>query len=362
MRIAYIKFDEQEARKRFNRKELMRLWNQLLLMASGDVQQALEWLKQVWERNGLDPGMTLEDFERMLRDEKLIRRDDATGDVLTRKGERFIRQDSLDQVFRDLRSLGGGEHRTPRAGRSSERLSETRPFSPGDLSSEIDFNLSIRNALKRGLDDFSLAEDDLEVFETEQHTSCATVLMIDLSHSMILYGEDRITPAKRVAIALAELIQTKYPKDDIEVITFGDDAERVPLSRLPYLSVGPFHTNTRAGLQLAQRLLGRKKHTNKQIFMITDGKPSAIFENGSLYKNPFGLDPLIVNRTLEEADHCRRRGIVISTFMIAQDTVLVDFIDKLTRINRGRAYYSALDNLGGNILVDYIRNRRKRVR
>lgn len=362
MKIAYIAFDENEARKRFNRKELLRLWNQLLLMASGDVRQALEWLRQVWERNGLDPGMSLEEFEQMLRDEKFIRRDETGVDMPTKKAERFIRQDSLDQVFRDLDSLGGGEHRTPKPGHSNERLSETRAFSPGDLSSEIDYNISIKKALRRGIDDFSLVEDDLEVFETEQHASCATVLAIDLSHSMVLYGEDRITPAKRVAIALTELIQSKYPKDDIEVITFGDDASKVPLSRLPYLSVGPYHTNTRAGLQLAQRLLARKKHTNKQIFLVTDGKPSAIFEEGRLYKNPFGLDPLIVNRTLEEADHCRRRGIVISTFMIAQDPVLVDFVDKLTRINKGRAYYSALDSLGGNILVDYIRNRRKRVR
>ncbi|MCC6573633.1 MAG: VWA domain-containing protein [Planctomycetes bacterium] len=363
MRVAYIAFDENEARRRFNRKELMKLWAYLLLKTSGDVPEALEMLHEMLLRHGFDADAMMAEFEQMLRDQKLIRTDEATGvDVPTKKAERFIRQDSLDQVFRDLRSLGAGDHRTPKAGHSNERLSETRPFSPGDLSSDIDFNLSIRNALKRGIDEFSLDEDDLEVFESEQHASCATVLMIDLSHSMTLYGEDRITPAKRVAIALAELIQTKYPKDDIEVVTFGDDAERVGLSRLPYLSNGPFHTNTRAGLQLAQRLLGRKKHTNKQIFMITDGKPSAIFEQGRLYKNPFGLDPLIVNRTLEEADHCRRRGIVISTFMIAHDPVLVDFIDKLTRINQGRAYYSALDSLGGNILVDYIRNRRKRVR
>src|SRR5204863_844347 len=141
-----LQFDENLARKRFNRKELMRLWAQLLLMASGDVQQALQWLREIWQRNGLEPGMTLEEFEQMLRDEKFIQRDAATGaDVPTRKAERFIRKDSLDQVFRDLESLGAGEHRTPKAGHSNERLSETRPFSPGDLSSDIDFNLSIRN-------------------------------------------------------------------------------------------------------------------------------------------------------------------------------------------------------------------------
>ncbi|MEE9312028.1 MAG: VWA domain-containing protein, partial [Planctomycetota bacterium] len=256
-----------------------------------------------------------------------------------------------------------GDHRTPNAGASAERLPETRPFAFGDLSSDIDFNLSLQNAMKRGIDDLSLTEDDLEVFETEQHASCATVLMIDISHSMILYGEDRITPAKKTAIALAELIKTKYPKDSLNVITFGNEAEEVPVHRLPYLKVGPFHTNTKAGLQLAQRILGRKKHTNKQIFMITDGKPTVILEQGQIYRNAnWNLDPLIVNRTLEEAELCRRRNISISTFMIAQDQHLVEFIDKMTQQNRGRAYFSALDSLGGNIFVDYMKNRKRRLR
>lgn len=363
MRIAYLGLNPEEARKALTEKELLKLWNQLLLMASGDVQQALEWLKQLAERHGLGDEAWFERFLQSLTEQGLVQTDEQGLLVPTRKAERAIRKDSLDQVFRNLEGLGQGEHRTSGTGASLERLPETRPFTFGDLSGDIDYRLSITNALKRGgLDDMDLREDDLEVFETEHFANCATVLMIDISHSMILYGEDRITPAKRVAIALAELIQTRYPKDSLEVITFGDEARQVSLSRLPYLQVGPFHTNTRAGLQLAQRLLARKKHTNKQIFMITDGKPSAVFENGRLYKNPFGLDPRIVALTLEEADHCRRRNISISTFMIAQDAVLVDFIDRLTRTNKGRAYYSALDSLGGNILVDYMRNRRRRVR
>ncbi|MCB9931851.1 MAG: VWA domain-containing protein [Planctomycetes bacterium] len=375
MRIAYLEFDMQEALRRMGLKQLKKLWNELLLMSAGDVDQAMQWLEQLWERHNLMQGqMSFEEFMRLLEQEGLIRRRDGQPDAnnpegapggfeLTKRGERAIRKDSLEHIFRDLKSLGDGDHRTPHAGASNERLSETRPFNFGDLSSDIDFNVSIRNALKRGIDDVALTEEDLEVFETEQHASCATVLMIDISHSMILYGEDRITPAKKVAIALAELIKQKYPKDSVQVITFGNEAQEVPVHRLPYLQVGPFHTNTQAGLQLAQRLLGRMKHTNKQIFMITDGKPTVIHEQGQLYRNvSWMLDPLIVNRTLEEAELCRRRGITISTFMIAQDPHLVEFVDKLTQVNRGRAYFSALDKLGGNIFVDYLKNRRRRVR
>jgi uncharacterized protein with von Willebrand factor type A (vWA) domain len=375
LRIAYLEFDMQEALRRMGLKQLKKLWNELLLMSAGDVDQAMQWMEQLWERHNLMQGqMSFEEFMRLLEQEGLIRRREGQLDAnnpegppggfeLTKRGERAIRKDSLEHIFRDLKSLGDGDHRTPHAGSSNERLSETRPFNFGDLSSDIDFNVSIRNALKRGIDDVALTEDDLEVFETEQHASCATVLMIDISHSMILYGEDRITPAKKVAIALAELIKQKYPKDSVQVITFGNEAQEVPVHRLPYLQVGPFHTNTQAGLQLAQRLLGRMKHTNKQIFMITDGKPTVIHEQGQLYRNvSWMLDPLIVNRTLEEAELCRRRGITISTFMIAQDPHLVEFVDKLTQVNRGRAYFSALDKLGGNIFVDYLKNRRRRVR
>ncbi|HLP17164.1 MAG TPA: VWA domain-containing protein, partial [Bacteroidota bacterium] len=196
--------------------------------------------------------------------------------------------------------------------------------------------------------------------ETENLSSCATVLMIDISHSMILYGEDRITPAKQVGLALAQLIMSKYSKDYLALVTFGDEARLVSLNELPFLNVGPFHTNTRAGLQMARQLLRRCGKANKQIFMITDGKPSAINEpNGQLYKNSFGLDPKIVNKTLDEAVACRRDKITISTFMIARDAYLINFIEELTKANKGRAYYSSLSNLGQFIFVDYIRNRKK---
>jgi len=177
-----------------------------------------------------------------------------------------------------------------------------------------------------------------------------------------LYGEDRITPAKNVAMALAQLILTRYPKDSLHVIVFGDDAQEVKVSDIPFISVGPFHTNTKAGLELARQLLKRKQNVNRQIFMVTDGKPSAIFEYGRIYKNPFGLDRKIVNKTLDEAVKCRREKIAITTFMIAQDPWLVDFVNKLTEANRGRAYFSELNDLGQYMFVDYIRNRRRHVR
>jgi uncharacterized protein with von Willebrand factor type A (vWA) domain len=243
-----------------------------------------------------------------------------------------------------------------------DRLSETRMFTFGDPPSNIDLTSTLTNAFRRdGIDDFRLREEDLEVFETEHQTSCATVLMLDISHSMILYGEDRITPAKQVALALSELIMTAYPKDYLALVTFGDDARLVSLAELPFLTVGPYHTNTRAGLQMARDLLRRKPFANKQIFMVTDGKPSAITEaGGRVYKNSFGLDPKIVNKTLDEAVACRREHIPITTFMVARDPALVNFVEELTKANSGRAYYSSLSNLGECVFVDYIRNRRKK--
>jgi uncharacterized protein with von Willebrand factor type A (vWA) domain len=235
----------------------------------------------------------------------------------------------------------------------------------GDSISDIDFVSSVRNSVRRQRGEWgeglNLTEDDLEVFETEHSSSCATVLLIDVSHSMILYGEDRITPAKQAALALAELILTRYPKDSLHVVLFGDDAWEVKIRDIPYASVGPYHTNTKAALQLGQRILARQKHVNKQIFMITDGKPSAIHENGRLYKNAFGLDPKIVNKTLDEAVQCRRKRIAITTFMVTQDPYLVRFVERFTQLNKGRAYFADLENLGSYLFVDYNQNRRKRV-
>ncbi|MEJ2055238.1 MAG: VWA domain-containing protein, partial [Calditrichaceae bacterium] len=238
-----------------------------------------------------------------------------------------------------------------------------RAFDYGDEYEHINLTDSIHNAqLNHGIDDFALTEKDLVIQEREYKTLTSTVLMIDISHSMILYGEDRITPAKKVAMALSELIITRYPKDTLDIIVFGNDAWPIEVKDLPYLQVGPYHTNTHAGLELAMDILRRRKTHNKQIFMITDGKPSCLKEANSYYKNSFGLDRKIVNKTLNQAARCRRLGIPITTFMIARDPYLQRFVAQFTKINHGRAFYSSLKGLGEYIFEDYIRNRRRRVR
>jgi uncharacterized protein with von Willebrand factor type A (vWA) domain len=341
---------------------LMSLFSYLLIQTSGDVDEALDWLRQLGEQYGLfDPTMTLEDLIEKLKEQGII--EDAKDVlVLTTKGVQRIRQDALRQIFTSLKRAPDGSHETPYTGRGIDRLSETKKWSFGDLPTNIDLTATLTNAFKRnGIDNFSLAEEDLEVYETELTTTCATVLMLDISHSMILYGEDRITPAKQVALALAELIQTRFPKDFLSLVVFGDEAKIVSLNELPFLQVGPYHTNTKAGLQLARSLLRRCGNVNKQIFMVTDGKPSAMFDDvGRLYKNSFGLDPRIVNKTLDEAVQCRREKITVSTFMVARDPYLINFVEEFTKANHGRAYYSTLNNLGEYIFVDYIRNRRKK--
>ena len=342
--------------------DLMRLFNQLLLAGGGDPEQAMAWMRQLQEEGYIDPDVDLEAFFASLEERQMVSRDGEGGLQLTSTGERRLRQSAFDQIFQGMRRGGAGYHPVRAAGEGTEPLPETRRWRFGDEWSRIDAIRSLQNALKRTHGDLELAEEDLEVYETEHLTSCATVVAIDISHSMILYGEDRITPAKTVALALTELITTRYPKDALSVILFGDRAERVPISELPYIQAGPYHTNTCEALEMARGLLARRKHPNKQIFLITDGKPSALTEGGRIYKNPFGLDMKIVNRTLEEADMCRRQRIVVTTFMLATDPSLTDFVEKLTQINRGRAYFASPHDLGEFILADYIRNRRRRVR
>jgi uncharacterized protein with von Willebrand factor type A (vWA) domain len=361
MRHRYGYLDPDLIRQLLAGMGLRRLFNQLLLQTSGDVDEAMRWMRMLQQRGYLDPDLDLDEFFAQLMDENVIGQDGEGNLVLGPGGERQIRRDALDQIFGGLQKSMSGTHSVANAGQGSERLTETRPYQFGDDPMSIDSVRTLQNAMKHNdpADAIGLVEEDFEVFETEHNSTCATVVMIDISHSMILYGEDRITPAKKVALALTELILTKYPKDAIDVLLFGDEASEVPISEIPYVQVGPYHTNTKAGLELAQRILRRRKHNNKQIFMITDGKPSALTENGRLYTNSFGLDMKIVNRTLEEADRCRRAGIPITTFMLATDPMLVNFVEQLSKINRGRAFYSSPDRLGEYILADYIRNRRK---
>jgi Ca-activated chloride channel homolog len=360
-RQRYSFLDPDLIRRLLAEMGLRRLFNQLLLQSGGDVEEAMRWMRVLQERGYIDPNIDLDAFFAQLMEENVIGQDGNGNLVLAAGGERQIRRDALDEIFGGLQKSMTGHHSVSNAGQGTERLTETRPYHFGDDPMSIDSSRSIQNAMRHNdpADDIRIGEDDLEVFETEHNSNCATVVMIDISHSMILYGEDRITPAKKVALALTELILTKYPKDSIDVLLFGDDAVEVPISEIPYVKVGPYHTNTKAGLELAQRILRRRRHANKQIFMITDGKPSALHENGHLYTNSFGLDMKIVNRTLEEADRCRRSGIPITTFMLATDPTLVNFVEQLSKINRGRAFYSSPDRLGEYILADYIRNRRK---
>jgi uncharacterized protein with von Willebrand factor type A (vWA) domain len=364
MRFRYSRWDESLSRQ-MTMESIMKLFMHLLTQSSGDVEKALKWLEYLGRRHGfLNDDLTIEDFKKHLEEQDLVRREgEAAGYELTDKGERRIRQEAFEEIFTALRRDNiGGEHRTSYAGDGGDRLPEIRPYQFGDTVADIDFTRSIHNAIRNhGVESFAMEEDDLELHEREHSASCATVMLVDISHSMILYGEDRITPAKKVAMALAEFIQTRYPKDALDIGVFGDDARLVSARDLPYIRVGPFHTNTKAGLELAQKVLQSHRHVNKQVFMITDGKPSAIFEGGLLYKNPFGLDPKIVSQTINEAVQCRRKGIVVTTFMIADDPYLRDFVERMTKANKGRAYYASLDNLGSFIFSDYVRNKKKRI-
>lgn len=364
MLYRYTKWDERISRQ-MTMKSLSKLFTHLLTQSNGDVEKALQWMEYLGDKYGFfNEDLTIEDFKEYLQNQDLVQPSRTSQRLeLTSRGEQRIRSDAFEEIFSSLKrdNVAGG-HRLSHAGSGGEVLPETRQFEFGDAVADIDYTRSIQNAVRNhGIENFQFQQDDLEVRQREQTTSCATMLLVDISHSMILYGEDRITPAKKVAMALAEFIQTRYPKDSLDVAVFGDDAQLVPQRDLPYLSVGPYHTNTKAGLSLAQKVLSSRRHANKQIFMITDGKPSAIFEGGFIYKNPFGLDPKIVNQTINEAVQCRRKNIVITTFMITTDPSLKDFVDKLTRANKGRAYYASLDNLGSFVFTDYLRNRKKQL-
>ncbi|MFO7446958.1 MAG: hypothetical protein R6W90_11360 [Ignavibacteriaceae bacterium] len=346
-------------------ENLLKVFLQLLTISSGDVSEALDWLTQLDSKYGLtNEEYGIGDFIRDLKDKNYIE-ENENGTVfnLTAKSEQSIRKQSLEEIFGKLKKSSRGNHRTPFSGQGDESTSDRREFYFGDTLDQIDITDSIRNAqINHGIDEFQLTEDDLEIEEKDFKAITSTVLMIDVSHSMILYGEDRITPAKKVAMALSELITIKYPKDTLDIIVFGNDAWPIEIKDLPYLQVGPYHTNTVAGIELAMDILRRRKTSNKQIFMITDGKPTCLKEGIKYYKNSFGLDRKIMNRTLDQAAKCRKLGISITTFMIARDPYLQQFVREFTKTNNGRAFYSSLTGLGDYIFEDYIRNRRKRVR
>jgi len=282
-----------------------------------------------------------------------------------------ITDKSLDFLgFKTLRDLMGslgkssfGRHDTRDMATGIETSGASRPYEFGDMLN-LDITATLSSAIQRdGLTlPLNIEYSDLQVHQCEYQSSCATVLMLDCSHSMILYGEDRFTPAKKVAMALSHLIRTQYPGDSLSLILFHDSAEEVPLSQLARVKVGPYYTNTREGLRLAQRLLQRQKKDMKQIVMITDGKPSALtLEDGRIYKNAFGLDPLVVSQTLEEVSKCKRAGVMINTFMLASDYGLVQFVQKVTEMCRGKAYFTTPYTLGQYLLMDYMSRKTKTI-
>jgi uncharacterized protein with von Willebrand factor type A (vWA) domain len=310
---------------------------------------------------------TMEDFIEDLKKKGYLREEilpDGQGQLsVTAKTEQILRKNAMEQIFGNIRKNGRGQHKSKKSGQGDEATGEFRDFQFGDALEHISITESLKNAqINHGVGDFRLTEQDLVVQDTHHQAQMSTVLMIDISHSMILYGEDRITPAKKVAMALAELITTTYPKDTLDVIVFGNDAWPISIKDLPYLNVGPYHTNTVAGLELAMDILRRKRNTNKQIFMITDGKPSCLrLPDGQYYKNSNGLDQYIVDKCYNMAAQARKLHIPITTFMIAQDPYLQHFVDEFTKSNKGKAFYTGLKGLGEMIFHDYETNRKKRM-
>jgi uncharacterized protein with von Willebrand factor type A (vWA) domain len=345
-------------------EQLLDIFLQLVTMTGGDVAEALSWLTNLDKRyNMTNPGYGIGDFIEDLKAKGYLDEKNAKGELrITGKSEQTIRKSALEEIFGKLKKGKGGQHRSKHTGPGDEVGSDRRSFQFGDNLDQIALTDSLRNAqINHGFGgEFLLTEDDLEVVEKELKTQTSTVLMIDISHSMILYGEDRITPAKKVGMALAELIKTRYPKDTLDVIVFGNDAWQIEIKDLPYLQVGPYHTNTVAGLELAMDLLRRRKNANKQIFMITDGKPTCLKVGIKYYKNSFGIDSKILKETLKLAAQCRRLKIPVTTFMIASDPYLKEFVKEFTAVNNGNAYYSNLKGLGHLIFEDYKKNRTKR--
>jgi Ca-activated chloride channel family protein len=282
---------------------------------------------------------------------------------VTDKGLDFLGYRTLRDLLGSLGKSSFGRHDTRDMATGVESSGASRAYEFGDTLN-LDITATLSNAIQRdGLKvPLELEYSDLQVHQCEYQSSCATVLMLDCSHSMILYGEDRFTPAKKVAMALSQLIRTQYPGDSLSLVLFHDSAEELPISQLARVKVGPYYTNTREGLRMAQRILDRQRKDMKQIVMITDGKPSALtLEDGRIYKNAFGLDPLVVSQTLEEVSRCKRSGVMINTFMLASDYGLIQFVQKVTEMCRGKAYFTTPHTLGQYLLMDYMSRKTKTI-
>lgn len=349
--------------------ELLRLFQDLLIHTSGDVDEAISWLTELDKHYKLTtPEYGISDFLDDLVKKGFLRQNSPgpNGDIPlspTPKMDMSLHKFAMKELFGKIKKGQHGKHQSKFSGSGDQQSNDLKPFEYGDQLDKIAFSESIHNAyVNHGIDEFQLNQEDLEVHDTLYQSNMSTVLMIDISHSMILYGEDRITPAKKVAMALAQYITTQFPKDSLDIITFGNDANRVKIKDLPYLQVGPFHTNTVAGLEMAMDLLKKRRNPNKQIFMITDGKPTCIKKGKKYYKNSWGLDKQIITRTLNLAGKCRKLEIPITTFMIAKDPYLVQFVEKFTEVNKGKAFFSGLDGLGDFVFNNYKTNRKNRKR
>jgi Ca-activated chloride channel family protein len=334
------------------------------MMADGALDQLIEKLLDRMERENYISSSSRPDQANASQ---------AGGQVGDVQGEvRFeVTDKSLDFLgFKTLRDLLGslgkssyGRHDTRHWATGIETSGASRRYEFGDTLN-LDTNATLSSAISRegiGLP-LNLEYEDLHVHQCDYQSSCATVVLLDCSHSMILYGEDRFTPAKRVAMALSHLIRTQYPGDSLSLVLFHDSAEEMPVSQLARVKVGPFYTNTREGLRLAQRILARQRKDMKQIVMITDGKPSALtLPDGRIYKNAFGLDPLVVSETLEEVARCKRSNVMINTFMLASDYGLIQFVHKVSEMCRGKAYFTTPDTLGEYLLMDYMQRKSKTI-
>ncbi len=334
------------------------------MQAEGSLQELIE---QLIER------MQQEDYISIDQPHDPAKRSSVGGQVgdpqqqarfeITDKSLDFLGYKTLRDLLGSLGKSSFGRHDTRDMATGVEASGASRQYEFGDTLN-LDITATLSSAIQReGLDlPLNIEYSDLQVHQCEYQSSCATVLMLDCSHSMILYGEDRFTPAKKVAMALSHLLRTQYPGDSLSLVLFHDSAEEIPLSQLARVQVGPYYTNTREGLRLAQRILQRQRKDMKQIVMITDGKPSALtLEDGRIYKNAFGLDPLVVSQTLEEVSKCKRAGVLINTFMLASDYGLVQFVQKVTEMCRGKAYFTTPYTLGQYLLMDYMSRKTKTI-
>jgi Ca-activated chloride channel homolog len=361
-------------------EELRRAIEDALMNSDAIDQQLQEQLRQMQMDGSLDElieklmeRMEQEDFISIEPPQDPSKQSSVGGQVgqnqsqakfeITDKSLDFLGYKTLRNLLGSLGKSSFGRHDTRDLATGVEASGAAKTYEFGDTLN-LDITATLSSAIQReGLQvPLNLEYSDLQVHQCEYQSSCATVLMLDCSHSMILYGEDRFTPAKKVAMALSHLIRTQYPGDSLSLILFHDSAEEVPLSQLARVKVGPYYTNTREGLRLAQRLLARQRKDMKQIVMIPDGKPSALtLEDGRIYKNAFGLDPLVVSQTLEEVSKCKRAGVMINTFMLASEYGLVQFVQKVTEMCRGKAYFTTPYTLGQYLLMDYMSRKTKTI-